>query len=127
MSESTQSPDKQTPSATPPANPPRMSPPTRPVEVQYAPRSDEGDATGGLIPYKNLPALFAYYLGIFSFIPLLGLAALVLGIVGLRLRARKPVVSGVVHAWIGIVLGSLSTAFYLLIMGLIIAGVAGWL
>ncbi|TWT38420.1 hypothetical protein Enr8_01120 [Blastopirellula retiformator] len=23
----------------------------------------EGDATGGIIPYKNLPALIGYYLG----------------------------------------------------------------
>ena len=41
-----------------------------------------------MIPYKNVPALIAYYLGIFSFIPLFGLAAFILGIMGLRLRAR---------------------------------------
>jgi len=32
-----------------------------------------GDNTGGLIPYKNPKALIAYYLGIFSLFPLLGL------------------------------------------------------
>jgi hypothetical protein len=53
----------------------------------------EGDATGGVIPYKNPPALIAYYCGIFSLaacipIPLLFLplpiVALVMGIKGLR-------------------------------------------
>ena len=34
---------------------------------------EQGDATGGIIPYKNGPALMAYYLGIFSLIPCLGL------------------------------------------------------
>lgn len=69
----------------------------------------EGDSTGGLIPYKNPKALTAYYLGLFSFIPCLGLplgiAALVLGIMGLRARSRNPVIKGSVHAWIGILVG----------------------
>ncbi len=70
-----------------------------------------GDATGGVIPYKNVPALMAYYCAIFSLIPcfgfVLGAVALVLGIVGLLRYKKTPQVSGVVHAWIGILLGGL--------------------
>lgn len=79
------------------------------VGQQGYPNQNQGDATGGLIPYKNPKALVAYYLGIFSFIPLLGiplgLAAFVLGILGLRDRKRNPIIKGSVHAWIGIVVG----------------------
>jgi len=66
-----------------------------------------GDGTGGLIPYKNGPALIGYYCGVFSIIPcfFIGLAGLVLGIMGLRKVARQPEVKGTVHAWIGILAG----------------------
>ena len=70
-----------------------------------------GDATGGVIPYKNVPALIAYYLGVFSLIPCLGiplgLAAVILGLVGLVNYRKRPQVRGVVHAWVGILLGGL--------------------
>ena len=73
----------------------------------------EGDATGGVIPYKNAPALLAYYLGIFSLLPCIGLflaiPALIFGIIGLRQRAKNPAIKGSVHAWIGIVLGGIFT------------------
>jgi hypothetical protein len=76
------------------------------------PREDvTGDATGGVIPYKNVPALVAYYLGVFSLIPCfaipLGVAALILGVVGLATYKKHPQVRGAVHAWVGIVLGGL--------------------
>jgi hypothetical protein len=99
----------------PPADmtPPRSPPP--PVAPMPA-----GDSTGGVIPYKNMPALLAYYLGIGALIPLLGaafgIASVTLGIVGLRKRRREPYVKGSIHAWIGIVLGSLS----ILVHGLLI-------
>lgn len=68
----------------------------------------------GLIPYKNTPALIGYYLGVFSLIPCIGLilgpAALVLGILGLRRVGRTPEAKGVVHAWVAIVLGALTSA-----------------
>jgi len=68
---------------------------------------ERGDATGGVIPYKNPAALVAYYLGVFSIIPAfpIGLAALALGIAGLRARKRQPLIRGAVHAWIGIIVG----------------------
>ncbi|MFP6587845.1 MAG: hypothetical protein VB814_09375 [Pirellulaceae bacterium] len=50
------------------------------VTPQYA-QDMQGDATGGLIPYKNKHALIAYYLGIFSvFIPFSGSESIYLGI-----------------------------------------------
>ena len=75
-----------------------------------------GDATGGIIPYKNLPALLGYYCGVFSLIPLLGLplgiAAIPLGITGLRKQRRQPAVRGHVHAWVAVILGTLSTVLW---------------
>jgi Domain of unknown function (DUF4190) len=74
-------------------------------------REDEGDATGGLIPYKNGMALASYYTGVFSLIPCVGLIlapiALVLGIMGLRYFKKHPTARGQAHAWVGIVLGTL--------------------
>lgn len=77
-------------------------------------------ANGGLnliIPYKNVRALAAYYLGVFSAIPVLGLplglAAFVLGILALRFRRKNPAAGGVVHAWIGILAGGFFSFVYL--------------
>ena len=79
-------------------------------------RTDEGDGTGGLIPYKNPAALIAYYLGLFSLFPMLGLflaiPAFVLGIIGLRRRRRNPAIKGSVHAWIGVVMGGIFTVIW---------------
>jgi len=65
----------------------------------------------GIIPYKNPPALIGYYLGVFSLIPcvglLLGLAAVILGIIGLKKSAAAPGSKGTAHAWTAIVLGSI--------------------
>ncbi len=90
-------------------------PPKRPR--QGRPSDDnKGDSTGGVIPYKNPPALIAYYLGLFSLFPLFGLLlaipAFILGIKGLKLRRENPAVKGSVHAWIGIVMGGLMTLLW---------------
>jgi hypothetical protein len=81
------------------------------------PRPPRGDATGGLIPYQNPPALVGYYLSIASLLPILGTllgpAAMVLGVMGLKRRRRTPEVRGSAHAWIAIVLGA---------VGLLISG-----
>lgn len=65
----------------------------------------------GIIPYKNPPALMAYYFGVFALAPCLGLflgpAAFVSGIIGLKRARLHPEQKGKVHAWIGIVLGLL--------------------
>jgi hypothetical protein len=80
-------------------------PPIRPT----APPPDNAIST--LIPYRNAPALIAYYLGVFSLIPcvgfFLGLAAIILGIVGLKRAGKHPEAKGKVHAWVGIILGAL--------------------
>ncbi len=92
----------------PPAVPPTPTPQPPPVT---------GDATGGVIPYKNPHALAAYYLGVFSIIPclgfVLGCVAVPLGISGLRKRKQHPVIRGAVHAWFGIVVGALSILAHL--------------
>lgn len=108
---------------------PYQPPPGVPQYQPHVPNSG-GDATGGLIPYKNWQALVAYYVGIFScllcFFGLpVGIVAVVLRILGLRARARDPVIKGSVHAWIGIVLGTISTLGSLLFASVIIAGITG--
>lgn len=89
-------------------------------------RNPEGDATGGIIPYKNPKALIAYYMGIIGLLPVMGLplsvAAVVLGIMGLKERKRQPAIKGSVHAWIGIVLGVLATGYNtLIVIGVVLA------
>lgn len=103
-----------------PPGPPPIPPSAR------AAKSDDG--LNAIIPYKNARALVAYYLGVFSVIPpagaLLGIPALVLGILGLRFRRRNPEAGGAVHAWLGIVLGGLFGLGYLVLIALvIIAGI----
>lgn len=97
------------------SNPPPIAPPPLP---------QTGDVTGGVIPYKNPHALAAYYLGVFSVIPALGLicgcVAVPLGISGLRKRRQNPLIRGAVHAWFGIVVGGLSVAVHLALVGLAI-------
>jgi hypothetical protein len=87
-------------------------PQRRPAE----PARPEGDSTGGVIPYKNPKALIAYYCGVFSLMPCLGIVpgitGVVLGILGLKHRALHPETKGSVHAWIGIVLGGAMTLLW---------------
>lgn len=82
------------------------------------PQANQGDATGGLIPYKNAPALLAYYISLLSLIPILGIpfgiASFILGIVGLKKRKANPVIKGAAHAWIGIILGGGTTLLWFL-------------
>ena len=82
------------------------------------------DPLGGMIPTKNGPALAAYYLGIFSVIPFLGIPmgiiALILGIKGLRRAREHPEAKGKVHAWVGIIAGGLFALLYLALTGLMV-------
>lgn len=94
---------------------------------EEGPVQEEGDATGGVIPYKNMPALIAYYCGVFSIIPCfpIGLAAVVLGIMGLKKAKQHPQVRGKAHAWIGIIAGGFFGLFYAVVtVFAIIAAVA---
>jgi len=67
-----------------------------------------------LIPYRNAPALVAYYCGVFALIPcvgiVLGIVAIVAGVLGLRRSGEHPEAKGKVHAWVGILLGGLVVA-----------------
>jgi hypothetical protein len=92
---------------------------------------DEADNTGGLIPYKNKQALLAYYCAVFStaacVIPLavpLSIAGIVLGLKGLKYAESHPKSRGQVHAWIGIVLGGITTVFALAMTVIIISALA---
>jgi hypothetical protein len=94
-----------------------------PVLSAAAAKPDSGGGLNVIIPYKNVRALTAYYLGVFSAIPILGmplgLAAFTLGILALRFRRKNPAAGGAVHAWIGILAGGL---FGLLWLAIIIFG-----
>jgi hypothetical protein len=78
-----------------------------PAGAAAAPAADNGIST--IIPYKNAPALIAYYLGIFSLIPctglITGIIAFILGLKGLKNVKEHPEAKGKVHAWIGILCG----------------------
>ena len=83
-----------------------------PVPAAAAPGQGEGGVST-VIPYKNVPALIAYYVGVFCIIcpPLLCFPAIILGVIGLRKVKENPEVKGTAHAWIGILSGS----FFLLL------------
>lgn len=99
--------------------------PTLAMVAVGGPHAGSGIST--LVPVRNVPALVAYYCGIFGLIPLLGaplaLTALVLGIVGLHRAARLPTPAGRTHAWVGIVLGALVCIATAVVAALAIAGV----
>jgi ssDNA-binding Zn-finger/Zn-ribbon topoisomerase 1 len=75
---------------------------------------------GGLIPYKNAAALWAYYLAVFSLIPFfgipIGVAAVIVGFRGLKNATTHPETKGKVHAWIGIILGGVCAVGYALLI-----------
>ena len=80
------------------------------------PGADQGgDATGGLIPYKNKQALIGYYMAfgglIVGCIPAVGMlysgATIWMGMKGLKNVKANPAVKGTAHAWIAIILGSI--------------------
>lgn len=96
----------------------------QPARTYGGPPPVKGDATGGIIPYKNGPALIAYYLGLFSILPFigiaLGIAAVVLGVMGLQKFKQTPQVEGKVHAYIGIGCGGLGALVWLGFLALIL-------
>jgi WD40 repeat protein len=88
--------------------------PARPRRLERNIRKDPAaEAVSTIIPYKNARALSAYYCGVFSLIPCLGLAlgpiALVLGILGLRYVKAHPTAKGTGHAIAGVIMGGLTS------------------
>lgn len=98
----------------------------RRVVVPAQPVPDDSMAT--IIPYRNPPALFAYYLAVFSLIPIIGfflaVPAVILGIVGLRRLGSDPHLKGVAHAWIGIIGGGVLGIVWGAVLALIIVAAA---
>lgn len=76
---------------------------------------NEGAGLERLIPARNPPALWGYYLGVFSLIPCLGLglgpAAVVCGWIGLKKAKELPNRIGRTHAWVALVAGGLAALF----------------
>lgn len=89
-------------------------------------RRRSGDATGGIIPYKNSKALISYYCGVFSLIPclggLLGPTALILGFLGLAHNRKYPESKGTAHSIVGIILGGLVTIGHIVLVVLLLLG-----
>lgn len=89
-----------------------------PAQPQYVISDDS--TMGGLIPYKNALALWAYYLGILSLLPIigipLGVAALILGIKGLRYADLHPDARGKNHAWAGVIFAGLCAVGNMLVI-----------
>ena len=83
--------------------------------VQTGQKLDDGDATGGLIPYKNPQALIGYYLGYLGLLPILGIpfsiAAIILGFLGYSKSKKNPAVRGAGHAIFAITVGFLGLLF----------------
>lgn len=83
------------------------------VTAASLPTKGNDDVLASLVPYRNMPALWGYYIGIFALIPgtglLLGPAAFVLGVIGVRLVKRRPNSKGASHAWVAILLGCIAT------------------
>ncbi|MCI0676250.1 MAG: hypothetical protein L0Y42_10815 [Phycisphaerales bacterium] len=103
-----------------------QAPPTVSTGLRQPAGVPEGGAMSGMIPYKNPPALVGYYLAIFSLLPMvgivLGIPAVILGIIGLRKRMKEPAARGMAHAWIAIILGAMTTlAWGAWIVGMLVA------
>ena len=75
-----------------------------------------------IVPTKNKSSLVAYYCGIFSLIPcvslILGPIAVIAGFMGLKNKKENPEVSGTVHSWIGIVVGSFTFLAHLIFVAM---------
>ena len=92
------------------------------VDLVQAPHTSEseGDVTGGVIPYKNPPALVGYYLGLLAWIPVCGIplaiASIWLGILGLTKRRANPAVRGSARAIFASVAGSIGLVLSILVI-----------
>lgn len=97
---------------------------TAPPPVPAAPRGAQSGTLGGLIPTGNPNALTAYYLAVFSLIPVLGLVlgsiAVALGLSGLKKYKKDPLIRGATHAWVGIIVGGGVVLLHLVLIAWII-------
>jgi hypothetical protein len=76
-------------------------------------RSKDDGGVSYVIPYKNVPALISYYVGVFGLILCIlgglslfsGVTAIVLGIMGMMRASKNPQAHGRGHAITGMILG----------------------
>jgi hypothetical protein len=94
------------------------SPPTSAMAPDASRPPDDFFST--LVPMRNKPALFGYYLALAGLIPCLGfpccVAALICGFVGYKRWREDPNVRGKAHAIIGIVGGGVMLLAYLALL-----------
>jgi hypothetical protein len=92
-------------------------------EVVYA---SVAGSTPPIVPGQNGPAQVAFYLGLCSIVPCLGLplgaAAVYYALQGFRLQQENPIVGGGTQAWIGAIAGSLFGLFNLAMFVLMVIG-----
>lgn len=104
----------------------KPGPPPLPPTAQYASaytptyaQRDIGQDAGMrmLIPVGRSPlAIIAGYAGLLGFIPLVGIAGIVFGILAVREIGKDPSKHGLGRAWTGIILGSIFTLGQLLVL-----------
>ncbi len=111
-----------------------FQPPTTQQRIHQAQQPSMGtntDATGGVVPCKNPLALTGYYLAVFSLIPILGLAlgiaAIIYGTLGYSAYQKEPRKRGQAHAWVAIILGSLTTPANIILLTEIFSGLGNLL
>jgi hypothetical protein len=96
-----------------------QAPPTAPTGPLQQPSSS---AASVIIPTANPCALAGYYVAVFSIVAFpLAPVALVLGIIGLRARLKRPEVHGMAHAIVAIVVGFLISAAAFTVAALLVA------
>lgn len=104
------------PPLTPPPSPGAVVLPPPPPPVPAVPVATPTSGFDRMIPQRNPSALGAYYVGLFSFIPLLGLPlgilAVVMGVKGLKAYRAMPEIHGKTHAWFGLICGGFWALVY---------------
>ena len=87
------------------------------------PRRKGGDGFARVVPYRNGPALAAYYCGVFGLIPIVGLLlgpiAFILGIIGFVKARKNPEARGTGHAIAGIILGIIDVPLWFVLWKLV--------
>lgn len=97
-----------------------LAPPTEPTGAVEQPLGPDS-TVHVVIPSRNPCALIAYYFAVFSIVmPFLAPLAIILGIYGVRARAKRPAVHGLAHAWVGIIGGTAVTLMYCTVLILIV-------
>lgn len=82
--------------------------------VQVQPTWSVADRLAAPVGRTGL-SIAAGYLGLFSFIPFLGIIAIIVGIAALNNLSKHPDKHGHGRAWVGIILGAISTALYAIV------------